>query len=68
MSKFRTITQAFYEIKANDPETALSMNYIRTILTDGSVPTIKAGNKVLVDMNELYAFLSSQASASKEVV
>lgn len=66
MSKYRTIIQAYNEIKANDPDTALSLNYIRTILTDGSVPTIKAGVKVLVDMNVLYNFLSKSIQDNKE--
>ena len=66
MSKYRTIIQAYNEIKTNDPDTALSLNYIRNILTDGSVPTIKAGVKVLVDMDVLYDFLSKDTQANKE--
>lgn len=57
MNQIRTINEAYQQIKTDDPNTALSKHYIRQILTDGTVPTIKCGAKTLVNMELLYEFL-----------
>ncbi len=53
MPKIRTINQAYDEIKAKDPDTAISRYLVRAMVNDGTVPSIKNGNKKLVDMDVL---------------
>lgn len=51
--QLRTIDQAYDEIKARDPNTALSRHLVRQMIRDDLVPSIKAGNKRLVDVDVL---------------
>lgn len=53
MPKIRTINQAYDEIKTKDPDTAISRYLVRAMVNDGTVPSIKNGNKKLVDMDVL---------------
>lgn len=50
MQRIRTIQQAYNEIKAKDPETAISKNFIRQLVSSGAIPSTKAGAKYLVNM------------------
>lgn len=51
--QLRTIDHAYDEIKARDPNTALSRHLVRQMIRDDLVPSIKAGNKRLVDVDVL---------------
>lgn len=53
MQRVRTIDQAYDEIKAKDPDTAISRYLVRAMVNDGTVPSIKNGKKKLVDMDVL---------------
>ena len=54
----RTIDQAYEEIKARDPGTAISKNLVRQMVRTGVVPSIKAGNKKLVDVDALEEYVA----------
>lgn len=56
--KIRTIKQAIAEIKAFDSETAFTERALRRIIHEGKIPAVYAGNKTLIDMNNLYAYLT----------
>lgn len=58
MRTMRTIEQAFDEIHAADQDTALTKTAIRRLVTSGAVPSVRVGQKYLVDMTELDAFLA----------
>ena len=51
--QLRTIDKAYDEIKARDPNTALSRHFVRQLIRDDKVPSIKAGSKRLVDVDVL---------------
>ena len=53
MQRVRTIDQAYDEIKAKDPDTAISKYLVRAMVNDGTVPSIKNGNRKLVDVDVL---------------
>ena len=55
--RIRTIDQAYEEIRKADPETAITRNYIRTLVTDGTIPHIMAGAKYLVDLDVLEDYI-----------
>lgn len=63
MSKLRTINQAYQIIKENDPDTAISKTYLRKILTDGTIKTIRSGNKTLVNMDLIEEYFNSPRGA-----
>ena len=49
----RTINAAYDEIKARDPETAISRELVRQMVKTGMVPSLSVGNKKLVDVDVL---------------
>ena len=53
MQRIRSIDKAYDEIKAKDPETAISRYLIRAMVNQELVPSIKNGNKKLVDVDVL---------------
>ena len=54
----RSIKKAWDMIKADDPETAVTVHTIRTWCKEGKIKSLSAGNKVLVDMNSLFDYIS----------
>lgn len=62
MDKIRTIDTAYEEIRKNDSDTAISRNYIRQIVRDGTIPSIKQGSKYLVSMQVLEEYIKSQTT------
>ena len=53
MCRYRTIKSAYAEIKAADPNTALTEYRIRQMVLLGEIPSQKAGNKYLVDIDAI---------------
>lgn len=53
MQRIRSIDKAYDEIKAKDPETAISRYLVRAMVNQGIVPSIKNGSKKLVDVDVL---------------
>lgn len=51
MRKYRTIKGAFAEIKERDPNTALTEYRIRQMVIEGEIPSKRAGNKYLLDID-----------------
>ena len=62
MKRVRTLHQAHEEIKAADPDTAISFTYIRKCVVDGKCPATRSGRKWLVDVDELLKFISEEMS------
>lgn len=62
VDRIRTIDTAYEEIRKNDPDTAISRNYIRQIVRDGTIPSIRTGNKYLVSMQVLEEYIKSQTT------
>lgn len=56
----RTIEQAAAEIRAADPQTALTKTALRRLVVSGAVPSVKVGNKYLLDLNGLDAYLAGE--------
>ena len=59
--KIRTSAEAIEEIKRLDPETAITARFIKEGIADGKIPIIRVGNKVLVNMASIFAFLEGEA-------
>lgn len=59
--KIRTISEAIEEIKRLDPETAITARFIKEGIADGKIPIIRVGNKILVNMSSIFAFLEGEA-------
>ena len=64
MPRMRIPVVAFNEIKAFDPDTALTMNGFRRLLRTGKVHTVKIGRKTLVNYDALVAYLTGPTDTS----
>ena len=62
----RSIKQAVEEIKATDPNTALTYNALRQLVLKGVIPHVKAGAKYLVNLNTLYRYLNEGVVAEQQ--
>lgn len=58
--RMRTIDQAAEHMKAADPETALTKTAIRRLVTTGALPSVRVGQKYLVALENLDAYLGGQ--------
>lgn len=59
MPRMRTLTEAYKEIKAKDEKTGMTPYFLRQLVLQGQVPSIKAGRKYLVNMDMLDAYLNA---------
>lgn len=59
----RGIKQAVAEIKAADPCTALTVNGLRALVNNGTLPCVRMGRKILVNMRVLDDYLYNGAAS-----
>ena len=53
-----TVKDAVHKIKEDCPGTAITENYLRQLIKDGVLPELKAGNKVLINLDVLIEYLT----------
>ena len=58
--RFRTIQQALDELKEIDPKTSLSYSVIKKLADMRKISQVKSGNKTMVDIDTLFAFLKGE--------
>lgn len=58
MPKLRLLSEAYNEIKKEDPDTALTMNTLRCLVKSKEIPTVKIGRKRLIDYEKLIEYLT----------
>lgn len=63
MTRLRTINKAYDEIKARDPDTAVSRRMFRDIVRSGMIPSIARGNRSLVDVDVAESCLLNMAGS-----
>jgi len=56
--RMRTLSEVYAYIKAADPDTAISANYVRRLIISGKIPRVKCGKKYLIDIDLLQDYLS----------
>ncbi len=66
MPRMRTIDEAVAEIKSADEQTAITKNFIRSLVVSGKVPSIKAGRKYLINIAVLQDYLCNGDIDKKE--
>lgn len=54
---WRTISQCYKEIKKIDPDSAISLWFIRCLCNENKVEHFKSGTKFYVNMNNLFCYL-----------
>ena len=66
MTRLRTINKAYDEIKARDPDTAVSRRMFRDIVRSGMIPSIARGNRSLVDVDVAESCLLNMAGSKAD--
>lgn len=67
MCKIRSIKQAADYFKQLDPETQITEYTLRKLIADGTIPSIKSGNKHLINLEQvLSVFETSHISSVKQ--
>ncbi|MGM9603503.1 MAG: hypothetical protein ACI3XG_00380 [Faecousia sp.] len=59
MCKIRSIKQAADYFKQLDPDTQITEYTLRKLIADGTIPSIKTGNKHLVNLDQVLSLFSS---------
>ena len=67
MPRMRTIEQASTYMKERDEHTALTKTAIRRLVISGAVPSIRVGNKYLLDLDTLESYLAGDITAPSAV-
>ncbi len=65
MPRFRTVNSAYKSLKEQDPDTSLTPYFIRMMVVNDEIPTIKAGKKHLLDYDALLAHLEKKLTDPK---
>lgn len=58
LPRMRTVREAVAEIKALDPDTAVTFYQVRRLALQGVLPVVPAGNKRLICLDTLIEYLS----------
>jgi len=64
-ARMRTKSVAIDEIKAADHNTALTLGGLNRLISDGIIPHVKVGRKVLVNVDTLMDYLSMPAKVQE---
>ena len=59
IARLRTVSEAAAELRALDPHTAMTPYHIRRLCLTGVIPTLKAGKKILLDLNMLIEYMQN---------
>ena len=63
----RSINEVVNYFKENDPDTQMTESTIRQMINEGAIPTIKTGNKYLINLDALLSMLGSFETANETI-
>lgn len=66
MLQIRTIDEAFADILAEDPKTSLTRSGFRKLIVSGEIPSIRRGNRWLVDMAVVESYFKGEIVPKKK--
>lgn len=64
LPRMRTIKEAIKEIKQEDPHSCITEHALRRFILDGTVPSVRAGGKYLINIDKLNEYLSVPAEGN----
>lgn len=67
LPRMRTAKEAAAEIKAADPNTAVTEYHIRQLALSGVLPRVKAGRKLLINLDTLIEYLTDPTAEKFQV-
>ena len=67
MSRMRTIDQAAAWLQENDPDTAFTKTALRRLVVSGKLPSVRVGQKFLINLDTMEDYLLGQFSEREHV-
>lgn len=67
MVRVRSIQEAYQMLKADDPDSRITVSMIRRWVADGTIPCIRVGRKILLNYDLLLQYLSTPCPKSISV-
>ncbi len=67
LPRMRTVAEATAEIKAADPNTGVTEYHIRQLAISGVLPRVKAGRKMLINLDVLIEYLQDPTAEKFKV-
>ncbi len=67
LPRMRTVPEAAAEIKALDPNTAVTAYHIRQLALNGVLPRVQAGRKLLINLDTLIEYLENPTADKFQV-
>ena len=64
MTKLRSINDAYTELKANDPETAMTISGLRRLVNTGKIPCLRIGRRILINFEALVDYFNHPVNES----
>lgn len=64
MVKLRLISDAFSQLKQDDPDTAITLCALRRMVRAGDIPTVRVGRKALINYDMLLQHLYTGSHTS----
>lgn len=58
MARMRTAGKVIELIKEQDPDTEITLHYIRALIKSGEIPCVQVGRKKLVDADAVIAHIA----------
>lgn len=55
----RSIKEVFEIIKSEDPDTALTLSGLRSLVNSGKIPTVRIGRKILISYESVIEYLKN---------
>lgn len=65
MTRMRTAAGVLAAIKAEDPESEVTLHFIRALINANKVPVVPVGRKKLVDVDAVVTFLADGAPTAE---
>ena len=63
LPRMRTAEGVLKELKAQDPGTKITLNFIRGLIKSGEIPVVQAGYHKLVNMDLVFEYLAHQGTS-----
>ncbi len=67
LARMRTSQQVYNQIHNDDPDSCISLWYIRSLVKQGKIPVVKAGCKYLINYDKFMDYLNSEPEEEGEI-
>jgi len=66
MARMRYAAQALELLRQEDPESCVSLNFIRSLAASGKIPVVQIGQRRLINYDALVEFLANPDTQQKQ--